>query len=108
MVFIISSRAPQLKKVVICSFYLRRGLGAGRCSETQYDKNKVAAALKDAGIYDKIQSFENGMETKLIKEETATRKIFRAVKSKNFCSPRRYTKTPPCLYWTSRLRRLTR
>lgn len=48
--------------------FLPLSIAQNVAAKTQYDKNKVAAALKDAGIYDKIQSFENGMETKLIKE----------------------------------------
>ena len=48
--------------------FLPLSIAQNVAAKTEYDKSKVAAALKDAGIYDKIQSFAHGMDTKLIKE----------------------------------------
>lgn len=48
--------------------FLPLSIAQNVAAKTEYDKSRVAAALKDAGIYDKIQSFAHGMDTKLIKE----------------------------------------
>ncbi len=48
--------------------FLPLSIAQNVAARTEYDENKVAAALKAAGIYEKIQALPKGMETKLIKE----------------------------------------
>ncbi len=66
MVFIISSRAPQLKKGVICSFYLRRGLGAGRFVVNDLNRLSCCVFCDRIAVFDHAELVQTGTHAELL------------------------------------------